>query len=127
MSIRQQKRNVADKRMFNAKVLETDEFLRLTPEAQTLYLHLCMNADDEGIVANANAVKAMTELDDDVMDELIATGYIIQATQTKYAITHWYVHNTIPKDRFHPSFHTDAKANIELDKKVYKLKERIFR
>ena len=110
---------MADKRMLNRQVVETDEFLALSPKAQMLYLHLNMNADDEGFVGNASAVMAMVGVDEEVMNELVYTGYILRASKTVIVITHWFVNNYIAKDRFHPTYHTAAKQNVELDGKLY--------
>ena len=115
---------MADKRMVNKQVVESDAFLRLSPKAQVLYLHLMMNADDEGFVGNTNAVMAMTDTDEDALNELVDTGYIFAASQTVYCITHWFVHNTIAKDRFKGTYHTNAKANVERDGKLYRPRQR---
>ena len=41
---------MAEKRMFSAKIIESDAFLDIPATAQMLYFHICMNTDDDGFV-----------------------------------------------------------------------------
>ena len=43
---------MAERRMFSAKITESDTFYSLPASAQALYLHLNMLADDDGFVNN---------------------------------------------------------------------------
>ena len=47
---------MAEKRMFSAKIIESDAFLDIPATAQMLYFHVCMNADDDGFVNNPTSV-----------------------------------------------------------------------
>ena len=52
---------MAEKRMFSREVVESDDFLELPLSAQGLYLHICMEADDDGFVNNANRIRKVVE------------------------------------------------------------------
>lgn len=117
---------MADKRMFNRKVIESDLFLSLSYKAQTLYFHLSMNADDEGFINNAKSIMAMCGCDDDDLEDLIATGYLLQVYPTVLVIRHWYLNNNIPKDRFHSTIIPNWKTRLELVDKVYEVKAHIM-
>ena len=39
---------MAEKRMFAKSITESDDFLSMSKDAQCLYYHLCMYADDDG-------------------------------------------------------------------------------
>ena len=47
---------MAEKRMFSRELVESDQFLELPLSAQGLYMHICMEADDDGFVNNANRI-----------------------------------------------------------------------
>ena len=51
---------MAEKRMFSRELVESDDFLDLPLSAQALYLHICMEADDDGFVNNANRIRCNT-------------------------------------------------------------------
>ena len=42
-----------NRRCVSAEVVETDAFYSMPASAQALYLHLCLLADDDGFVSNA--------------------------------------------------------------------------
>ena len=41
---------MAQKRMFDKAITNSDDFLELPDSSQVLYFHLSMNADDDGFV-----------------------------------------------------------------------------
>ena len=41
---------MANRRMFSARITESTKFLKMSATSQNLYFHLCMHADDDGIV-----------------------------------------------------------------------------
>ena len=47
---------MAEKRMFTNKIIESDAFLDMPLSAQALYVHLNMNADDDGFVNNPKMI-----------------------------------------------------------------------
>ena len=50
---------MANRRMFNKKLIDSDMFLDLPLSAQALYFHLAMRADDDGFIDNANRIQRM--------------------------------------------------------------------
>lgn len=108
--------------MINRTLCESDDFLDLTPEAQCLYLHINLNADDEGLVNNMRQITGMVNHGEDALAELINAGYIIPILPKVYAVTHWHQHNTIAKDRYHKSKICDPKQFLDLVDGVYKTK-----
>lgn len=50
---------MANRRMFNKKLIDSDAFLDLPLSAQALYFHLSMRADDDGFIDNANRIQRM--------------------------------------------------------------------
>ena len=115
---------MAEKRMFSTRIIESDSFFRLSLKAQVLFIHLNMNADDEGIVDNALSVARMTDTGDEALNELIQTGYIIGAAPGLYVITHWKLMNCIPKDRYKPSLYQNVKTNLVNEYGIWKVRSR---
>lgn len=59
-----------------AAVTETDEFLSLTLEAQTLYIHLLLNADVSGRILGARRLARGYGLED-ALGDLLSAGYLL--------------------------------------------------
>lgn len=113
---------MAEKRMFAKKIVESDDFLALSPKAQMLYFHLNLNADDEGFLSNTKAIMNMVGCGEDELDELIRTGYVLQVYPTVLVITHWHINNNVPKDRFHSTIIPNWKERLDLVDKIYRYK-----
>ena len=47
---------MAERRMFAKKITESDAFLDMPLSTQALYFHLCMCAEDKGILNNVYSV-----------------------------------------------------------------------
>jgi len=109
--------------MFSARILGSDEYLDLSKGAQCLYIQLCLSADDDGMVNNVKKVMRICEATAEEHRELIETGFILPVIGSIECITHWHIHNSIPKDRYTKST-VDWKYFLELEDGVYKIKER---
>ena len=68
---------MATKRMFANAVIDQDEFVMLTTEAQLLYFHLGLKADDDGFVPTKKILKILS-FDKSPLDELEKAGFIIR-------------------------------------------------
>ena len=62
---------MAEKRMFSAKIIESDAFLDIPATAQMLYFHICMNADDDGFVNNPRKIIRMCGASEDDLKSLM--------------------------------------------------------
>ena len=69
---------MAEKRMFSRELVESDRFLELPLSAQGLYLHICMEADDDGFVNNANRIRKVVEASKEDFQILFDRGYLLQ-------------------------------------------------
>ena len=47
---------MANKRMFNIKIVDSDAFLDMPLSTQCLYFHLNMRADDDGFIGNPKKI-----------------------------------------------------------------------
>lgn len=78
--------------MFSIRVINSAKFLKMPIEAQCLYFHLVINADDGGDV-EAYAVMRITGANQDHLNILEAKGFIkVYNTDFVSNITHWKEH-----------------------------------
>ena len=112
--------------MISRGLIEADDFLNLTKEAQCLYLHLNLNADDEGILNNVGTVMRLCDCSEDAFDELIQTGYVLPVVGNIFAITHWNVNNSLSEKRKKKSIFVDVKRYLDLEDDIYKPKVRML-
>ena len=113
---------MAQKRMFNISILESDEFLEMPDSSQILYIHLSMNADDDGFVDNWKSIMRMTGKKEDDLKILIAKSFVIPFNTKILIIRHWKLNNYIQKDRYKETIYKNEKALLSVDKNnVYNL------
>lgn len=94
---------MADKRMFSLSVVDTDWFLDLPLSTQALYFHLNLRADDDGFVDAPNSIVRKIGASKNDFDLLVAKRYVLKFESGIIVIKHWRMHNTIQKDRYHPT------------------------
>ena len=113
---------MANKRMINASIVETDLFVDMPLSAQCLYFHLNVNADDDGFVGSPKRIQRSIGASDDDLKLLIAKGFVIVFQSGVIVITHWKMHNTIKKDRYTKTIYTDELNQLgSSENKAYKL------
>ena len=105
---------MAQKRMFTMKIVDSDAFLDMPLSAQCLYFHLNMRADDDGFVGNPRKIMRMIGASEDDMKLLLAKKFLILFENNVVVIKHWWMHNTLIKDRYHETSYTDEKDQLKL-------------
>lgn len=100
---------MAQKRMFDKTITNSDTFLDLPDSTQVLYFHLSMNADDDGFVNNWKSILRMTGTKEDDLKLLVAKSFIIPFDSGVIVIRHWRINNFLRKDR-----HIETKFQQEL-------------
>ena len=116
---------MAEKRMFAKTVVTSDDFLDLPHSARSLYFTLGVSADDDGFVNAPKAIMRQTGNTAKDLKALIDSRFLIQFASGVVLIRHWYLHNTIKKDRYKPTACTDEKQTVRLDEeKIYVENER---
>lgn len=96
---------MANRRMLSKTVVQTQRFLRLPLEAQALYCHLVVNADDDGIV-EAFPIMRMINANEDSLNLLTLKQYLLLLNnEMVYFIKDFFEQNTIKADRYTPSNH----------------------
>lgn len=107
---------MANKRMFNRSITESDAFLDMPTSTQALYFHLNLNADDEGFVNAPNKVARNCGAAKDDLNLLLLKNFIIAFDNGIIVIKHWRLHNWIRGDRVKATTYTDQREELEIDK-----------
>lgn len=116
---------MANKRMINKTITESDAFLDMPITAQNLYFHLNMNADDEGFINAPNMVVRTCSANKDDLEVLLLKKFLLAFDNGIYVIKHWRIHNTIRKDKTKETNYKDQKNELEIDKNgSYTMKKR---
>lgn len=103
---------MAQRRMFSHRILNSARFLKMPHEAQNLYFHLCMNADDDGVVEAYTVIK-MVGAKEDVIRVLFAKGFVYPLSEEDIVyISDWREHNLIRADRKIDSIHKELLLRI---------------
>lgn len=114
---------MAERRMFTKKVTDDDNFMSLSSSAQALYLHLSMNADDDGFCnqVSVSMFKAHASVQD--LQALLEKRYIYQFENGVIVIKHWRMANALRKDRYTPTAFQEELAKLDIkDNGSYTLK-----
>ena len=90
---------MAQRRMFNLKIVDSAKFLKMPISSQLLYFHLGLRADDDGIVEAYNILRLIGSSEDD-LKVLVSKGFIKVLNEDMVTfICDWTVHNKIRPDR----------------------------
>ena len=113
---------MANKRMFNLSVIDTDAFLEMPLSTQALYFHLNMRADDDGFVGSPKIICRTVGASEDDLKLLIAKRFIILFEDGVIVIKHWRMHNTLSVNRYKETNYTEDKALLKIKQnKAYTL------
>lgn len=118
---------MAQRRMFNKAITESDRFMCLPHSAQSLYFHLCMNADDDGFVGNPNTIVRITAAEKTDLEWLVSNGYVIGFKSGIVAIRHWKLNNYLRSDRYLSTIYKDEKSLLSVDSEgIYMLPDEMI-
>lgn len=81
--------------MFAKTVVLSDKFITLPIEAQALYFHAGVSAQDKGIVNNIRSLARVSGCSLDAIDQLVDAGFLKYIGNDEYEIVHWYENNGI--------------------------------
>lgn len=115
---------MAEKRMFNCKLITSDQFVGLTRSAKVLYFALMASADDEGFVTNGICATRIAGATVKSIRELVDTGWLIDFEFSGVLlIKHWFQHNSIRRDRCHTTLSLRERSLVKINEKgEYELK-----
>lgn len=104
---------MAQKRMFDKTIIDSDKFLELPITSQALYFHLNMRADDDGFVDNWKSISRIVGAKEDDIKILIAKSFIIPFESGVIVIKHWRINNYLQKDRKKTTRHIEELQSLK--------------
>lgn len=107
-------KEMAKRRMLSIDVIESDAFCSLKASAQVLYLHLNLNADDDGVVDKWKNILRYLRIKREYLDSLIDAGYVIMLDSGALVISDWLIHNKIRRDRYVEGAYFDKVQELEI-------------
>lgn len=111
---------MADRRMMTRKVTDDDNFMSLSSSAQALYLHLSMNADDDGFCNQVSICMFRSHASVQDLEALLEKRYVYQFENGVIVIKHWRMANALRKDRYTPTVFQEELSKLQLkDNGVY--------
>lgn len=102
---------MAGRRCLSSKITESDPFYGLPEGAQALYLHLNMQADDDGFVNNAVGVASRFKGGAAALDKLVKKRFLLKFDDV-YVIKHWRISNSLKNDRLKPLAYASIAQKI---------------
>ena len=113
---------MASKRMFSRDAIGSDAFADMSFEAQALYVHLSMDADDWGFVSSPRKVQRGIGAGSEALAELVNGGFVHVFDSGALVILDWWVNNTIPEKRRKRTQHQAELSRLDLtDTGLYQL------
>ena len=109
---------MAERRMFAKSVVESDPFMDMPAEAQALYFHLCMAADDDGFCDNPRSIMRACGASNDTMKLLIGKKFVLTFEKNDgfiVVVKHWRLNNYIRKDTYHETKYKEFMRELYFD------------
>lgn len=109
---------MAERRMFSKSVVESDPFMDMPAEAQALYFHLNMAADDDGFCDNPRSIMRACGASNDTMKLLIAKKFVLTFEKNDgfvVVVKHWRLNNYIRKDTYHETKYKEFMRELYFD------------
>ena len=106
---------MANRRMFARTVTESDKFIDLSKDAQLLWFHLGLIADDDGFLNGTRRVMRLCGIDESALSELVNAGFLLEFDSGVFLIRDWLINNQIRGDRYRETTFKHEKSQVSLD------------
>lgn len=109
---------MAERRMFCKSIIESDAFMDMPAEAQMLYVHLNLAADDDGFCDKPRSVMRSCGASNDSMKILIAKKFVLtfgKEDRFIVVIKHWRMNNYIRKDNYRETKYKELMRDLYYD------------
>lgn len=113
---------MAQKRMFDKRVVSSDKFIDLPHSSKALYFMAGMEADDKGFF-QPRQLQRMCGFNDDDFKILIAKGYFITFESGVMVVTDWNKNNWLDSRRIAETEYVDELNLLKLINNKYELEE----
>lgn len=110
--------------MFSKNIVQSARFLKMPFESQNLYFHLCMNADDDGVVEAYPVIKLVGCTEDNLKVLVVKEFARVLNDDLVTYILDWNEHNLLRADRKVDSLYKNLLLEILPKVKLLKPKRR---
>ena len=77
---------LAQKRMFTMKIVDSDNFLNMSANSQAIYFQLCMRSDNNGRLRRWKRIFQIISINEKDVSELIENGYLKKTANGVYEL-----------------------------------------
>lgn len=90
---------MSQRRMISKSIINSAKFLKMPAETQSLYFHLCLNADDDGVVEAFTVLRTTWSSEDNL--RILHAKWLIHVLNEDFVsyILDWNEHNLLRADR----------------------------
>lgn len=119
---------VALKRMFSNSIIDSDDFMTLSNDAQLLYFYLGMATDDDGFTKKYRTTMRALGINENALEELEKHGFIyIFEENNLVLIRDFKINNDLKNDRYHETIYQEQFKQIEeKDKRYFLIKNEMY-
>ena len=115
---------MSERRMFSKRVINTARFIKMPLSSQCLYFHLCLNADDDGVVEAFSVMRSVGCAEDDLR-VLVSKEFVKVLNEDLVTyILDWTENNHIRPDRKIDSVYQSLLLEVLPDTQLVESKER---
>lgn len=104
---------MANRRMISKTVLCADTFTEIPARTRLLYVHLIMEADDDGLIGTTKNALFLSGANAKDLRTLVDKGYIIKFDSGVCAIRHWLLMNKVQESRKAATAYVDELSHLE--------------
>ena len=106
---------MAERRMLSIKITSSARFLRMSHASQALYMHLVMNADDDGVVEAFSIMRLAAATEENLQEHADRKFIRILNEDLVAHILDWDENNKIRSDRKRDSIYKDLLERVEAE------------
>ncbi|MFR2716363.1 MAG: hypothetical protein ACLTA5_02985 [Anaerococcus obesiensis] len=119
---------MALKRMFSNSIIDSDDFMTLSNDAQLLYFYLGMATDDDGFTKKYRTTMRALGINENALEELEKHGFIyIFEENNLVLIRDFKINNDLKNDRYHETIYQEQFKQIEeKDKRYFLIKNEMY-
>lgn len=119
---------MALKRMFSNSIIDSDDFMTLSNDAQLLYFYLGMATDDDGFTKKYRTTMRALGINENALKELEKCGFIyIFEKNNLVLIRDFKINNDLKNDRYHETIYQEEFKRIEeKDKRYFLIKNEMY-
>lgn len=119
---------MALKRMFSNSIIDSDDFMTLSNNAQLLYFYLGMATDDDGFTKKYRTTMRALGINENALKELEKCGFIyIFEEKNLVLIRDFKINNDLKNDRYHETIYQEEFKRIEeKDKRYFLIKNEMY-